>query len=79
MSQGDGPERDNRSGRYTTEYELEVFVEAVETLGVSSTRDIADKVGCSYDLAYRRLNQLAEEGEVEGNKFGNTYLWTPAD
>lgn len=79
MGREDGRERDNRSGRYTTEFEPEVFVEAVEELGLSSTRDVADAVGCSYDLAYRRLKELADEGLVKGDKVGNTYHWKPAD
>lgn len=72
-----GRERDNFSGRYTTEFPLSNFVEAVEILGLASTRDVAEEVGCSYDLAYRRLKKLREEGEVEGKKIGNTYHWMP--
>lgn len=79
MGQDDDRKRDNRSGRYTTEFEPEAFVEAVQELGLASTRDIADEVGCSYDLAYRRLKELADEGLVEGNKVGNTYHWKPVD
>jgi len=79
MGREDDRERDNRSGRYTTEFEPEVFVEAVEELGLSSTRDVAEAVGCSYDLAYRRLKQLAESEEIEGNKVGNTYHWKPIE
>jgi len=78
MGQEDDRDRDNRSGRYTTEFESETFIEAVDELGLASTRDIADEVGCSYDLAYRRLKELADEGLVEGNKVGNTYHWKPA-
>jgi len=77
MGQDDDRERDNRSGRYTTEFEPGAFVDAVQELGLSSTRDIADEVGCSYDLAYRRLKELAEEGYIEGDMVGNTYHWKP--
>lgn len=79
MGRENDRERDYRSGRYTTEYEPEVFVEAVEELGLSSTHDVADAVGCSYDLAYQRLKELSEEGYVEGSKVGNTYHWKPVD
>lgn len=72
-----GRERDDFSGRYTTEFPLSDFKEAVEELGLSSTQDIADKVGCSYDLAYRRLKELREDGEIKGKKIGNTYHWMP--
>lgn len=79
MGQDDDRERDNRSGRYTTEFESEAFVEAVQELGLGSTRDVAEEVGCSYDLAYRRLKELTDEGLVEGKKVGNTYHWKPSD
>jgi len=79
MGREDDRERDNRSGRYTTEFEPEAFIEAVKELGLASTQDIADEVGCSYDLAYRRLKKLAEDENIESNKVGNTYHWTPAD
>lgn len=77
MRRDDDRERDNRSGRYTIEYESGAFIEAVENLEFASTRDVADEVGCSYDLAYQRLNELADEGDIEGNKVGNTYHWKP--
>lgn len=70
------PDRDDYSGRYTREYEDAEFVEAVEALSGASTADVADLVGCSRDLAYRRLNELAEEGSIEGEMIGRTYRWT---
>ncbi|EMA37162.1 hth domain-containing protein [Halobiforma nitratireducens JCM 10879] len=69
--------RDDFSGRYTTEFPLSDFIEAIESLGLASTQDIAEEVGCSYDLAYRRLKELREKGEIEGRKIGNTYHWIP--
>lgn len=75
MDRENDRERDNRSGRYTTEFKPEAFVEAVQKLESCSTHDVADEVGCSYNLAYRRLKKLAEEGNIEGNKIGNTYVW----
>jgi len=79
MGHDDDRERDNRSGRYTTEFEPEAFVDAVHELGLSSTQEVADEVGCSYDLAYRRLRELADEGYIKGEKIGNTYHWRPVD
>lgn len=80
MTDGDDDrDRDNISGQYTTEFELGDFVEAVELLGLCSTQEVADEVGCSYDLAYQRLKQLADENRVNGNKVGNTYHWRPSD
>jgi hypothetical protein len=72
-----GRERDDFSGRYTREFPLSDFIEAVEKLGLAATQDVADEVECSYDLAYRRLKELQHEGKVEGKKIGNTYHWQP--
>jgi len=72
-----GRERDDFSGRYTTEFPLSDFIEAVEEMGLASTQDVADEVECSYDLAYRRLKELQQESEIEGKKIGNTYHWKP--
>lgn len=77
MGRDNDRERDARSGRYTTEFEPGAFVAAVQELELASTRDVADEVGCSYDLAYRRLKALDENGEVAGTKVGNTYHWEP--
>jgi CTP-dependent riboflavin kinase len=79
MGPGEDRERDNRSGRFTPEYDLKDFVEAVEKLERASTQDVADELGCSYDLAYRRLKELSEEKELKGEKIGNTYHWTPIE
>jgi hypothetical protein len=68
-------DRDDFSGRYTETFPLESFIEAVEEFGRASTTQVAEQVGCSYDLAYRRLNQLRENGEIEGDKLGGSYHW----
>jgi len=72
-----GRKRDEFSGRYTTEFPLSDFIKAVERMELASTQDVADEVECSYDLAYRRLKELQQEGEIEGKKIGNTYHWRP--
>ncbi len=70
-------ERDDYSGRYTRTFALSDFVEAVEKVDTASTQHVADEVGCSYDLAYRRLKQLEEENKIGVEKIGNTYQWLP--
>jgi hypothetical protein len=70
-------ERDDFSGRYTETYSLDSFINAVEDSGMASTQEIADKVGCSYDLAYRRLKELDSRDKIDGKKVGNTYHWSP--
>lgn len=70
------PARDEDSGRYREEFSREQFLHAVEEIDNPTTKKIADSVGCSYDLAYRRLKKLSNEGEITGEKVGNSYLWS---
>jgi len=69
-------ERDDFSGRYTETYSLNAFIKAVEVHDTASTQDIADEVGCSYNLAYRRLKELSSKNKIRGEKVGNTYIWS---
>lgn len=62
-------------GRYSQKYPDEAFLEAVRTLDVASTQNVADEVGCSYDLAYRRLKSHEEEGTVNSEKVGSSFVW----
>jgi len=68
-------ERDDFSGRYTEEYPLGTFLKSVERIGRASTTEIANEVGCSYDLAYRRLQELEEAEKVKGEIIGGSYNW----
>ena len=70
-------ERDDFSGRFTRTFSLSDFVDAVEKVDIASTQHVADEVGCSYDLAYRRLKELEEENKIKVKKIGNTYHWLP--
>ena len=68
-------DRDDESGRFREQYPAESFLNAVEELDVVTTSKVAEHVGCSYDLAYRRLNALAEEGQVEKMDVGGSFMW----
>jgi len=68
-------DRDEYSGRYTREYPVFEFNEAVQKSDGLSTAEVADIVGCSSDLAYRRLKELEEDGEVVANLVGGSYQW----
>jgi len=70
-----GRDRDEYSGRFTQEYSDEDFVHAVKELGSCSTTDVADYVGCSSNLAYRRLTELASEGRIGAEKVARSYRW----
>ena len=69
-------DRDDESGRFQEQYSTETFLNAVKKLDVATTSNVAGHVGCSYDLAYRRLTALAEEGEVEKTDIGGSFIWT---
>ena len=62
-------------GKFSQQYSDEDFISAVESLTVASTQKIADEVGCSYDLAYRRLQSLKQDGEIEREKVGGSFVW----
>lgn len=40
-----------------------------------TSRDVSIVLGCSRDVARRRLQQLADAGEVKRHKSGNVVLW----
>lgn len=55
---------------------MDAFLEAVNDLEQATTSKVAEEVGCSYDLAYRRLKELEGNGDVEAVTVGNAYLWS---
>ena len=69
-------ERDSESGQYTKRYPLDAFLSALRAEGgMAGTNDIADQVGCSYELAYQRLRELTENDQLTRQKVGNANLW----
>ena len=71
------PDRDEESGRYTGEYSTEDFLNAIsDREGLAGTGEIADQVGCAHDTAYKRLQEMEEQGLVTSRKVGNTLLWS---
>lgn len=71
-------DRDDESGRFREQYSTETFLKAVEELDVATTSKVAERVGCSYDLAYRRLSKLANEGNMTKTDVGGSFIWTLA-
>jgi hypothetical protein len=69
--------RDEDSGRFTEQYAKEKFLRAVKDINNATTSEVANSVGCSYDLAYRRLNELSENNEVTIIQVGSSFIWTP--
>jgi len=73
-------DRDADTGRYTEEYPSGDFVAAIEDAsGSAGTQDVADAVGCSYETAYKKLHQLADDGTITRQKVGNANLWVVED
>lgn len=69
-------DRDKETGEFNEEYPEEAFLDAIESLDIPSTNDVAETVGCSYTLAYHRLNKLADQGKVKKVEIGNSFAWT---
>ena len=72
-------ERDEESGQFTEQYPREAFLNAVSRIENATTSKIAEEIGCSYDLAYRRLGTLADENEINKAMVGSSYIWTCND
>lgn len=68
-------DRDKDSGKFTKQYPTEEFLSAVKEIDNATTAEVADFVGCSYDLAYRRLNELSEDEKITEMKVGSTFIW----
>jgi predicted transcriptional regulator len=58
-----------------TQYPDRDFLEAIEA-GHDTTADIAEYVGCTRRAADYRLRNLHEQGEVEGEKYGRSLIWS---
>ncbi|WP_242611675.1 ArsR family transcriptional regulator [Natrinema hispanicum] len=70
-----GADRDDE-GRYQSTYPLEDFINALEAEGgQAGTQDVVDRVGCSYELGYKRLRSLEDDGQISSQKIGNARLW----
>lgn len=74
-----GPNRDEDSGQFTEQYVTADFLEAIADLETATTSQVAEEVGCSYDLAYRRLRKFADEGDVEYLEVGSSFIWKLPD
>lgn len=72
-------DRDEESGKFREQYPTELFLTALAEHDLATTAKVAEYVGCSYDLAYRRLNMLAEEGQVQKSEVGGSFVWSESD
>lgn len=75
-----GRKRNEESGQYTTNYEADDFISAIEDHdGMAGTKDIADAIGCTRRTAYTRLKELEEEGTLNSREIGSALVWTVPD
>jgi CTP-dependent riboflavin kinase len=65
----------DEEGKYDQSFADSDFLNAVESVPVASTQNVADEVGCSYDLAYRRLKQLFDDDEIEREEVGGSFVY----
>lgn len=70
------PKRDEDSGKFTDQYPREEFIEAVGELDIATTARVAEYVGCSYNLAYRRLREFEEEEAISKTDAGGLFIWS---
>lgn len=80
VSQGMSEGRDEKSGRYTSKYSREEFIEALSEFdGFAGTSEVAEHVGVPKRTAYDYLAQLRDEGRVSTRTVGNGNVWVLAD
>ena len=65
----------DEEGKYSETYPDSAFFKAVRQIPVASTQNVAEEVGCSYDLAYRRLGDLYDENKIEREEVGNSFVY----
>jgi hypothetical protein len=65
----------DEDGKYSETYADSDFLGAIDDLPVASTQLVADEVGCSYDLAYRRLNTLYESEQIQREEGGSSFVY----
>ena len=71
--------RDEETGQFSDMYSRETFLDAMPDRGEPiSTGEVAERVGCAHDTAYKRLQDLEAEDEVMSRKVGNVLLWAKA-
>ncbi|TKX45167.1 transcriptional regulator [Halorubrum sp. ARQ200] len=66
----------DEEGKFNQQYSDEEFLSAIGSLSIASTQSVADEVGCSYDLAYRRLHDLKNKEKIDYEVVGQAFIWS---
>lgn len=67
--------RDEDTQRFTPTYSDDDFLTAVRELEIAGTSEVADRVGCSTENARVRLEQLADQGQLEKRQIGRRNIY----
>lgn len=69
------PERDEDTGRYTSDLSDEDVLDALRELDGGFTTGVADRLGCHRVTAFRRLSDLEDEGLIRARRGDNAVFW----
>lgn len=73
------PRQRNEKGQVIESYPAEDVLEILTEIGPAGTREVSDKLGSSYETAYKKLRGLEDDGRVSSRKVANARLWFAAD
>lgn len=76
MTQPPGNTEHDDQGHFKKQYSPEAYLKHLDQNTPTRAQEVADAVGCSYELAYKKLRELEEEGHVTSQKNGNARVWT---
>lgn len=72
--------RDADTGRYTDKYPPEEILGTIWELGgQAATSEVAEEIGASRDTAYKKLQLMEDEGQVDSRKAGGIRVWSFAE
>lgn len=69
----------DRPQKYQTGIDDEEYIQALQSIGPSTTPEVADEVGVPDRTALYRLKQLEEDDVVTSRKVGTALLWQLSD
>lgn len=73
-------DREDETGRWQSKFTPEDVLQAVEDAdGYATSGDVRRALGCSYDTARRRLNELVDEGKLETMTVAGTNVYSIAE
>ena len=68
-------DKQDENHRFVQTYDDQEFIDAVRELEIAAISDVADRAGCSKELARIRLNDLAERGRLKKRVVGQQHIF----